>query len=120
MTEEEWQAANNPRPMFRSLEGKVSERKLRLFCVLCCRRIWHLLTDERSRDAVVVAERLSDGLADENERASAESQAGQAAHEAVLARQGSDDLPEMFVLAARAASYACFGERGLDSASAVV
>lgn len=67
MTEEEWLVSADLIPMLGCLTKEVSIRKLRLFGCACCRRIWHILTDERSRQAVETAERYADGLATEPE-----------------------------------------------------
>lgn len=62
MTEEEWFAYVEPRAMKWFLHGawgeqpRWSERQKRLFVCACCRRIWSELADERSRQAVIMAE----------------------------------------------------------------
>jgi hypothetical protein len=86
MTEAEWLACTDPEQMLEFLRGKASERKLRLFAVVCCRRTWSLVEDDRKRmvangrsraevelarqeadlawGAAEVAERYADGLTD--------------------------------------------------------
>ena len=68
MTEQEWLACTNPDQMLDFLREKASVRKLRLFGCACCRRIWPLLTDDRSRQGVEIAERFADGLITELDR----------------------------------------------------
>jgi hypothetical protein len=70
MTEAEWLTATNPTMLCRLLcdqrgqsRSPIGRRKLRLYACACCRRAWHLLDDERSREAVELAERYADGVA---------------------------------------------------------
>ncbi len=61
MTEQEWLACKDPVVMLKLLHGKTSERKLRLFAVACCRRIWHRIPDQDGKHLIEVAERHADG-----------------------------------------------------------
>ena len=60
MTEAEWLACAGPTPMLEFLRGKVSDRKLRLFAVACCRCLRDLLWDAALEDAIRVAEAVAD------------------------------------------------------------
>jgi hypothetical protein len=63
MTEAEWLAATDPRPMLEYLWGKGNDRKLRLFACGCCRQVWKDLIPQAIRRAVEVAEHYADGSA---------------------------------------------------------
>jgi hypothetical protein len=67
MTEQEWLVSEDPRKMLEFLRDKPSERKLRLFAVACCRRIWHLLPEAVCRDAILIGERYADAAASASE-----------------------------------------------------
>src|SRR5262249_35804474 len=51
-SEAEWQACQSPFDMLRYLDGKIGDEAFMGFSVACCRRIWALLTDPRSRAVV--------------------------------------------------------------------
>jgi hypothetical protein len=67
MTEAEWLASTDSRPVWGEVSRKVSDRKVRLLICACCRRAWDLLVDSRSREAVEVAERYADGSANRDD-----------------------------------------------------
>ncbi len=66
MTEREWLACTDPTLMLEFLRDKASPRKLRLLACSFCRRLYSLLPDKNSRNALKVAERFADGLIDRN------------------------------------------------------
>jgi hypothetical protein len=72
MTEAEWHACTSPEAMLHHLTDRASPRKLRLYAVNCCRRIWHLLIDPRCQHAIDVAQRFVDGKAAVNDLSAAE------------------------------------------------
>jgi hypothetical protein len=68
MTEAEWLAKQqNPETILNFLRGKgPSDRKLRLFAVACCRRVWNLLTPQQ-QGQVGAAEQFADGRIDKKQ-----------------------------------------------------
>lgn len=74
MTEQDWLGPADLKAMLSFLDcgwetrtgatvnvRRPSDRKLRLFAVACCRRVWEQLTHDASRAALVAAERFADG-----------------------------------------------------------
>jgi hypothetical protein len=110
VTEAEWLACDDPAPMLESLRG-ASSRKLRLFAVACCRRLWEHLADDRTRRAVETAEAFADGGATRADLGAALRSARQARHDAQQdwVRTGHPDYGPTYVarVAAEAAEDAC-------------
>src|SRR6266545_3715030 len=67
--EDQWRTCREPILMLDQLGKGVSDRKLRLFAVACCRAVPSLLADGPNRNALEVAERYADGLASADELA---------------------------------------------------
>ena len=89
MTDEEWRVTRLLLSMAEYLGDRISPRKQRLFAVACGRAPWPLLTDPRSRAAVVVAERFADGRADAREVREAEHAAAEVAAAPTRANQAA-------------------------------
>jgi hypothetical protein len=60
--ETDWLQTSDIIILLRYMGKRLSIRKKRLFAVACCSRIWDLIVDERSREAVRAAEKYADGL----------------------------------------------------------
>ena len=71
MTEAEWWACSEPIALLTSLRNRASRHRLRLFAVACCRRIWSLLVDEQSQQAVERGGTVCRGRASRAERVAA-------------------------------------------------
>lgn len=59
--DEQWRECIEPQGLLDLIRSRSSPRKLRLVACAYARNVWHLLTDERSRKAVDIAERFADG-----------------------------------------------------------
>jgi len=100
MTEEEWLTCTDPQPMLEFLRGSMSDRKTRLFSAACCRRVWALLHDHRSRRAVEVVERYADGKATQEELHNASVDATAAVDQVDDIRDAADALAFYAVMVA--------------------
>jgi hypothetical protein len=103
MTEAEWLACKDPEKMleFEKRRPSGSARKQRLFACACCRQAGDLIADGACREAVEVAERFADGLADPDDLV----WAFQAAHEVADELRGTRG--DAAALPADLASTAC-------------
>ena len=111
-TEADWLTCADPTAMLQFIQSQASERKRRLFAIACCRLIWHLFSDERSCKVVEVAERLTDRLADEEERQTALALARETVSQLPVVTSGREEdylraavnasMPTIAALAARA------------------
>jgi hypothetical protein len=62
LTEKEWVSCNSPYQMLQFLDGRIDDLTFTRFSIMCCKRIWCLITDLRSRAFVAVTEQLLDGV----------------------------------------------------------
>ncbi|HVK08290.1 MAG TPA: hypothetical protein VM597_05880 [Gemmataceae bacterium] len=69
MTEAEWLASTDLHEMLAFLDGKASDRKVKLFAVACCRRIWSYFQSRLSRRAVEAVEKAIDDPAESGDLA---------------------------------------------------
>jgi len=90
MKRADWPNSPKPRDMlYALLKAKKSGRKFRLFACACCRSVWHLLSDPRSRQGVETAEAFADGLVTDTEVSEAYNAAARVYSEAFSSRSGS-------------------------------
>jgi hypothetical protein len=92
MTEEEWLTGTKPINMLEFLRDKTSDRKLRLFSVGCCRRLWRFLPENRGKRAVEVMELFIDGRTEDQERMEAGALCREAADEWCLSDVSYNEL----------------------------
>src|SRR5262249_16259602 len=104
MTESDWDACTDPDMMLSLLTntGHATERKLRLHLVAICRLLRHKIMDERSRNAIRLAEKYADGLTDRQQLAIASQRAHHVLMEETLRRSPATTLQAVWLACAAA------------------
>ena len=133
MTEQDWLASEDPAVMLAYLDRRhpetahvpiigLSDRKLRLFACACCRQVWHLLTDERSRKAVEFMEGWDDSLAmlSAEEREAEEPEDSPRQRACVGAMRAQMDMRTNETAHAADAAWAVIGHREASAAATAV
>jgi hypothetical protein len=91
MTEAEWLDSVDPLAMLDFLEGRIGQRRLRLFACACCRRVSAFFLDKRSLRLIEVSERYADGLSTARKLHAAWQKAEDAWHSIHLSGGGNTD-----------------------------
>jgi hypothetical protein len=100
MSESDWLACKNPGKMLLLSIRKTTDRKMRLFAATCCRLLWHMFRDDRSRKVIEVAERFADGVATREELDMATAYGMEVANAAASGGPGVPDLLPYYVAVA--------------------
>jgi hypothetical protein len=100
--------------------GVLTDKELRLFAVFCARQVEHLLVDQRSRDAIAVAEKFANGEATPEELAAAWTAARDAARDAgryaaLAARAAASDAASDAAWAASDAAWVAARDAARDA-----
>src|SRR5262245_10134085 len=101
--EDHWLRSGDPADMVAFLGERGSVRRWRLFACACCCRILLLLADESSQQAVSVALRVAEGLAEARERLAAREEAKLAILKADQAHGGFRSRRYLYALMAASA-----------------
>jgi hypothetical protein len=120
MTEVEWMACEDPDFMICACRKRLSNRKLRLFAVGCCRRVWSRLATNRQKKAVELAEKFADRLITREQfrrsrRAALVSESGGLAAEVVNYALHNDAVNAARYTAGNASALSIQVERGLNA-----
>ncbi len=109
MNEAEWLACSDPVPMLKLLDRHdlLDDRRQRLFDCACVRRAWHLLLDQRGRNAVKIAEKYADGFTRLGDLREAQA-------DAFAAAQQLPGAPNLYTVLAAAAGAAWEFRSGAD------